>query len=355
VSDTPVLEASDISVRFDTPGGELEAVDDVSLSVSAGRTLAIVGESGSGKTVFTRAALGLLDGDRVRVTGTSRLAGTDLLTLPKRQRSRIWGRRIGLVSQNPMVALNPVVRIGRQITETLTRNLGLRGAAADRRATELLDAVGIPDPQRRLREYPHQLSGGLRQRVTIAMAISCEPDLLVADEPTTALDVTVQAQILELLKRLQAEHGMGMIFVTHDLGVVAGLADEIAVMYAGRVVERASTKDLFKRPRMWYTEGLLAATPQIGSVDEVLRSIEGRPPNMLDPPAGCRFHPRCQRASEQCQTRRPELASAGDGHVYECWHPIEVAAEPAALLTPRTAPREDREIDCQPRLQERLA
>ena len=234
-----LLRTENLTTYFRTRRGIVRAVDDVSFDVEAGTTLAIVGESGSGKSVLTRSLLGLHTTTNIdRADGRVFLDGVDLRTLPRRELRRIWGQRIGLVSQNPMVALNPVVRVGRQITEVLRKNLGLSVTAARARAVELLEAVGIPDPQRRMREYPHQLCGGLRQRVTIAIAISCEPDLLIADEPTTALDVTVQAQILALLRSLQQDRGMAMIFVSHDLGVVAGLADEIAVMYAGRIVER---------------------------------------------------------------------------------------------------------------------
>jgi peptide/nickel transport system ATP-binding protein len=243
----------------------------------------------------------------------------------------------GLVSQNPMVALNPVVRVGRQLTEGLRKNRGLSAGEARARAVELLDRVGIPDPRRRMAEYPHQLSGGLRQRVVIAIAISCEPDLLVADEPTTALDVTVQAQILVLLQSLQRDRNMAMVFISHDLGVVAGLADEIAVMYAGRIVEQAPALELFTSPRMPYTEGLLAATPRIGRAQAELRAISGRPPDMVDPPAGCRFHPRCARASDRCQQEAPQLELAAPGHRFACWHPVPIDA-PSDPAPPAPAP-----------------
>jgi oligopeptide/dipeptide ABC transporter ATP-binding protein len=318
----PLLRVTDLSVRFSTSAGVVEAVDRVTFEVQRGRTLAIVGESGSGKTVLTRAALGVLTDANTAVDGQVVFDGTDLLALAPRERAAVWGKRFGLISQNPMVALNPVVRVGRQMTESLRANLGLRSAAAEQRALELLDSVGVPDPRRRFREYPHQLSGGLRQRVTIAMAISCGPDLLVADEPTTALDVTVQAQILDLLQEIQREHGMALIFISHDLGVVAGLADDIAVMYAGRFAEQAPAVELFAAPRMPYTAGLLAATPRIGSTDELLYSIEGRPPNMLSPPGGCRFHPRCAEATDKCRSEAPVLEPAGPSHRFACWHPL---------------------------------
>jgi oligopeptide/dipeptide ABC transporter ATP-binding protein len=321
-----LLRVESLTTFFRTRRGIVRAVDDVSLDLAAGTTLAIVGESGSGKSVFTRSLLGLHTATNIeRADGRVFLDGIDLRALPRNELRRVWGQRIGLVSQNPMVALNPVVRVGRQITEVLRKNRGFSEAAARTRAVELLEAVGIPDPQRRMREYPHQLSGGLRQRVTIAIAISCEPDLLIADEPTTALDVTVQAQILALLRSLQRDRGMAMIFVSHDLGVVAGLADEIAVMYAGRIVEKAPTRALFQRPRMPYTEALLSSIPTIGHSGTRLRVIEGRPPDMVQPPPGCRFHPRCPYRGDRCTTDVPPLEGVTGDHIYACWHPLRGA------------------------------
>jgi oligopeptide/dipeptide ABC transporter ATP-binding protein len=318
-----LLRVEGLTTHFSTRRGTVRAVDDVSVDLEAGTTLAIVGESGSGKSVFTRSLLGLHTTTNIeRADGRVLLDGLDLRALPRRELRRICGQRIGLVSQNPMVALNPVVRVGRQVTEVLRKNRGFSEAAARTRAIELLEAVGIPDPQRRMREYPHQLSGGLRQRVTIAIAISCEPDLLIADEPTTALDVTVQAQILALLRSLQRDRGMAMIFVSHDLGVVAGLADDIAVMYAGRIVERAPTLALFQRPRMPYTEALLSSIPTIGHHGTRLRVIEGRPPDMVRPPSGCRFHPRCPYRGDGCSTAVPPLEEDADGRAFACWYPL---------------------------------
>jgi oligopeptide/dipeptide ABC transporter ATP-binding protein len=337
----PLLRVERLSTHFHTTRGIVRALDDVSFDLHAGETLAVVGESGSGKTVLNRSILGLHTATNLaRAEGRVLFDGIDLRTMPRRDLQRVWGQRIGLVSQNPMVALNPVVRVGRQITEVLRHNLGMAAGDANRRAVELLDSVGIPDPERRLREYPHQLSGGLRQRVTIAIAISCGPDLLIADEPTTALDVTVQAQILALLESLQRQHGMAMIFISHDLGVVAGLAHQVAVMYAGRIVERASAEALFGRPRMPYTEGLLAATPRIGQAGIALRVIEGRPPDMVHPPAGCRFHPRCSYAGDRCATEVPSLDELEPGHLAACWHPLTAPRSSATGTAPTTATAE---------------
>jgi oligopeptide/dipeptide ABC transporter ATP-binding protein len=328
-----LLRVEGLTTHLSTGRGVVRAVEDVSLELERSMTLAIVGESGSGKTVLTRSIMRLQPtASIVRSDGRVFLDGVDLMTLSTGQLRRVWGSRIGLVSQNPMTALNPVVRIGRQICEVISKNDGVGGREAKRRAIELLNWVEIPEPERRLGQYPHQLSGGLRQRVTIAIAISCRPDLLIADEPTTALDVTVQAQILALLERLQREHGMAMIFVSHDLGVVAGLADEIAVMYAGRIVERASGRQLFRHPRMRYSEALLAAAPRIGQAIGRLHTIPGRPPDMITPPSGCRFHPRCEYASDVCRTVEPMLNDAEDGHRFACWHPAgdDAAGEDAA-------------------------
>ena len=317
-----MLRVEGITTHLTTGRGVVRAVEDASFELEAGRTLALVGESGSGKTVLTRSIMRLLPASSVvRADGHVVFGGVDLMTLPPAQLRHVWGDRIGLVSQNPMTALNPVVRVGRQLCEVIRKDGGVSARAARQRAIELLTQVEIPEPERRLGQYPHQLSGGLRQRVTIAIALAGRPDLLIADEPTTALDVTVQAQILSLLGRLQRDHGMAMIFVSHDLGVVAGLADEIAVMYAGRIVERASSHQLFHGARMRYSEALLAAAPRIGRATSRLTTIPGRPPDMLSPPRGCRFHPRCAHATERCRASEPELVLAGEGHRFACWHP----------------------------------
>ena len=304
-----MLRVDGLTTHLRSNRGTVRAVDGVSLEVGRGATLAIVGESGCGKTMLTRSIMGMLDPRRLaQSSGQVWLEGVDLRALSRRDLRRVWGTRIGLVSQDPMVALNPVVRVGRQLTEVLTKNLGLSRREARDRAVELLQSVEIPDPVARLRQYPHQLSGGLRQRVTIAIAIACNPALLIADEPTTALDVTVQAQIVATLKRIQREHDMAMVFVSHDLGLVAALADEIAVMYAGRVVERAPTRELFRRPMMRYSEALLGSIPRIGSPAGRLATIEGRPPDMVAPPSGCRFHPRCRGG----RRRLPPAGAADD-------------------------------------------
>jgi oligopeptide/dipeptide ABC transporter ATP-binding protein len=330
----PLLRVEAITTHLSTGRGVVRAVEDASFELERGRTLALVGESGSGKTVLTRSIMRLHpNASVVRSGGRAVLDGTDLFTLAPKQLRRVWGKHIGLVSQNPMTALNPVVRIGRQICEVIKNTDGVGGSEAERRATELLAWVEIPDPERRLAQYPHELSGGLRQRVTIAIAIACRPDLLIADEPTTALDVTVQAQILALLRRLQREHGMAMIFVSHDLGVVAGLADEIAVMYAGRIVERAPASALFRTPRMRYSEALLTAAPRMGHVGGRLSTIPGRPPDMSAPPPGCRFHPRCSFATETCRVDEPRLVAAEGRHLFACWHPA--GGDNDAVLTAR--------------------
>ena len=317
-----LLSVEGLTTHLATGRGVVRAVEDVSLELDRGRTLALVGESGSGKTILTRSIMRLNpNASVVRADGRVLLDGLDLMRLSPAKLRRVWGSSIGLVSQNPMTALNPVVRIGRQMCEVIKANDGVGSREAERRAIELLSWVEIPEPERRLQQYPHELSGGLRQRVTIAIAISCRPDLLIADEPTTALDVTVQAQIVALLKRLQREHGMAMIFVTHDLGVVAGIADEIAVMYAGRIVERATARELFRDPRMRYSEALLAAAPRVGHNAQRLSTIGGRPPDMITPPPGCRFHPRCAHATDECHTDEPRLADTGDGHWFACWNP----------------------------------
>ena len=307
-------------MEFRTERGRLRAVDGVSFELEAGRTLGLVGESGCGKTVMSRSLLKLhpVAGGRIVFDGR------DLLTLDEAELREVRGREISIVFQDPMTSLNPVLTIGEQIVETLTHHLRMGRRAARDRARELLAAMGIPSPGARLGEYPHQLSGGMRQRVTIAMALACEPKLLIADEPTTALDVTVQAQILDLLQRQQAERGMAMILVSHDLGVVAGRTDDIAVMYAGRIVERAPTGLLFARPRMPYTESLLRAVPRLDLPSHTrLLAIAGAPPDLVDLPPGCRFQPRCPRAGERCRVEEPDLTRTADAeHWYACFYPV---------------------------------
>ncbi len=320
-----ILEVRGLSVDFDTPRGQLHALDSVDLDVRRGTTLAVVGESGSGKSVLSRTILRLLPPSAGVAPGARVLFdGENLLALDRAAIRSVRGRRIAMVFQDPMTALNPVRTIGSQLAEGLRLHLGMKPAAAHERAVELLATVGIASPAQRARQYPHQLSGGMRQRVVIAMAIACEPELLIADEPTTALDVTVQADILDLLGRLQAERHMTMILITHDLGIAAGRADEIAVMYAGRVVEKAATRDIFRRPRMPYTAALLRSIPRLDDPPHArLFTIPGRPPVVFGDTAGCRYAPRCERADATCTERTPAMATDESGHGYRCWHPLE--------------------------------
>ncbi|HLG48720.1 MAG TPA: ABC transporter ATP-binding protein [Reyranella sp.] len=319
----PLLSIEAVSVSLPTPRGLLHAVDGVDLAVEAGRTLGVVGESGCGKTMLSRAILQLLP-KSATLKGRVMFNGRDLARLPAEELRRLRGPELAVIFQDPMTSLNPVLTIGTQIVETLQVHLGLDAANAARRATELLAEVGIPAPGQRLRQYPHQLSGGMRQRVAIAIALSCEPKLLIADEPTTALDVTVQAQILDLLAREQKRRHMAMILITHDLGVVAGRTDEVAVMYAGRVVERAPTPRLFRHMRMPYTEALLAAIPKLDSAPHTpLPAIGGRPPDPTRPLPGCSFAPRCKYADDVCEHTKPALDDPeGAGALFACWHPL---------------------------------
>ena len=328
----PLLEVVDLMTHFRTPRGTVRAVDGVSFSLQHGKTLGIVGESGSGKSVLSRTIIGILAKDGSVVTrGRVLFEGRDLLALSEREMRDVRGKHIAMVFQDPMSSLNPVKRVGVQIGEVLTRHLGLRGKAADQRAVELLASVGIPSPYERLHQYPHQLSGGMRQRVAIAIALACEPKLLIADEPTTALDVTIQAQILDLLQRQRLARNMTMILISHDLGVVAGHTDAVAVMYAGQMVERAGTRALFRDCRMPYTEALIRSAPNLPDPPHTrLRAIPGRPPDMVDPPQGCRFSPRCDYATDRCRTSPPSRATDADSaHLYACWHPVGASPEAA--------------------------
>jgi len=319
----PLLDVVDLVTHFYTEQAVVRAVDGVSLRLEQGRTLGIVGESGSGKTILSRSIMGLLPRRNVVRRGEVRFQGRDIAKLAERELSRIWGADIAMVFQDPMTSLNPVVRLGRQLTEHIQVHTGVGKKEARNRAVDLLRSVGIPEARRRLREYPHQLSGGMRQRVMIAVALACGPKLLLADEPTTALDVTVQAQILDLLTAQQEERHMGMILVTHDLGVVAGRTDEIAVMYAGKVVEKAPTRTLFTDMRMPYTEALIQSIPRLANPSHTrLTVIPGRPPDLGRPLAGCRFAPRCAYAQDRCSVEEPPLVEAAPGHSYACWYPV---------------------------------
>ncbi len=320
--DGPLLDVTDLRTRFRSPRGMVRAVDGVTFSLERGKTLGIVGESGSGKTVLSRSLMGLLPPGTER-TGSVRFEDRELLTLPREELRAYWGTQMAMVFQDPMTSLNPVMRIGKQITESLRFHFDITKGYANETAVALLRSVGIPEPQRRMRQYPHELSGGMRQRVMIAIALACGPKLLLADEPTTALDVTVQAQILDLLQSLQRERFMAMILVTHDLGVVAGRADEIAVMYAGRIVERAPTAELFANVHMPYTEALLRSIPRIEETSHTrLAAIPGRPPDLVNPPPGCPFAPRCEYAQDKCRAEAPPLVEATPGHEYACWFPV---------------------------------
>jgi peptide/nickel transport system ATP-binding protein len=327
VSSPALLSVNDVAVELPTPRGNLRAVDHVDLALCAGKTLGIVGESGCGKTVLSRAILQLLP-KKAKLSGRVIFDGQDLVRLKPEALRKLRARSMAVVFQDPMTSLNPVLTIGTQLIETLQEHLELDAADAKRRSAELLAAVGIPAPEQRLSHYPHQLSGGMRQRVAIAIALSCEPKLLIADEPTTALDVTIQAQILDLLAREQRRRHMAMILITHDLGIVAGRTDEVAVMYAGRVVERAPTQVLFKNMHMPYTAALLAAIPRLDAAPHTsLPAILGRPPDPTRPLQGCAFAPRCRYAYEQCVREKPALVTAElSGHQYACFHPLLIAA-----------------------------
>jgi peptide/nickel transport system ATP-binding protein len=331
--DGALLEVTDIKTHFRSPRGLVRAVDGVSFSLERGRTLGIVGESGCGKTVLSRSIMGLLPRKNVIREGSIRFEDREIGDLGPDEMRNIWGSQMAMVFQDPMTALNPVMRVGRQITESLLYHLDISKSYANELALALLASVGIPEPQRRLREYPHQLSGGMRQRVMIAIALACGPKLLFADEPTTALDVTVQAQILDLLQAQQRERFMGMILVTHDLGVVAGRADEIAVMYAGKVVEKGPARVLFTDMKMPYTEALLQSIPKIDDKSHTrLRVIGGRPPALISPPKGCRFAPRCPYAQDKCIDEEPPLLPASTpGHEFRCWFPVGTPEGKAAL------------------------
>ena len=319
-----LLEVSELKTHFKTAAGIVRAVDGVSLTLDRGRTLGIVGESGSGKSVLSRSIMGLLPAHNVVREGSVRFEGNELTGLDADAMRRFWGVELAMVFQDPMTSLNPVMRIGNQITESLRYHLGMEKDEANATALNLLRSVGIPEPQQRMRQYPHELSGGMRQRVVIAIALACGPKLLFADEPTTALDVTVQARILDLLQRQQRERHMAMVLVTHDLGVVAGRTHDIAVMYAGKIVETAPTATLFRSVRMPYTEALLQSIPKLDYVSHTrLTVIPGRPPNLIHPPKGCKFAPRCAYAQERCMDEDPPLFEAETpGHQYRCFFPV---------------------------------
>lgn len=315
-----LLEIDNLVTEFDTDEGRVRAVDGVSFSVEEGETVGIVGESGCGKSVTALSIMRLLPQPMGQIAGgTVRFQGRDLATLPLEEMQKIRGNEIGMVFQEPMTALNPVHTIGKQLTEVFLLHRDISANQAIRMGVEILARVGIPSPDVRMGEYPHQLSGGMRQRVVIAMALACEPALLIADEPTTALDVTIQAQILELIRDLQAEMGMAVILITHDLGVIAETSDDVVVMYAGRIAEQGSVYDIFDQPSHPYTQGLLASIPRLDTEPKSrLSIIEGMVPSLQDLPSGCRFHNRCPHAQDSCQQQAPGIELIADGHTVGC-------------------------------------
>jgi peptide/nickel transport system ATP-binding protein len=333
-SGQPLLVVENLRTMFDTPRGVLRAVDGVSFTLDRGETLGIVGESGSGKSVLVRSIMNLLANNSFVPDGSKVIFdGRDVRKLSRPEAKHFWGTEMAMVFQDPMTSLNPVKRIGTQITESIQFHLKLSRKAAIDRAIDLMNQVKIPEPRRRLEQYPHELSGGMRQRVTIAIALACEPRLLIADEPTTALDVTVQKQILDLLWRLQEEHDMAMILITHDLGVVAGQADRVAVMYGGQLVEVADTDVLVAHVRHPYTEALLNSIPKVDQPSHTrLDAISGRPPDMVNLPKGCRFAPRCRYALEDCLDKNPELLETEQlGHRSRCFVPVGTPEGESAL------------------------
>jgi oligopeptide/dipeptide ABC transporter ATP-binding protein len=320
----PILQVEGLRTEFKTADGPAIAVDGVSYELYPSETLAIVGESGSGKSVTALSIMGLIPNPPGRVTGgTVHFGEQDLLTLKDEDLQKIRGRQIAMIFQEPMTSLTPVLSIGRQLTEAIIEHMGLNARSARERAVEMLSLVNVPEPANRLKQFPHQLSGGMVQRVMIAMALSCNPSVLIADEPTTALDVTIQAQILDLMRRLQEDFDTGIVLITHDMGVVAEMADRVIVMYCGRTVEKAPVNAIFETPRHPYTRGLLAALPTLGASGEVgdhrLNEIPGIVPPLTDLPAGCRFAPRCAYATERCRADYPPFVEKAPGHWVACW------------------------------------
>jgi oligopeptide/dipeptide ABC transporter ATP-binding protein len=336
-ADGPLLDVRGLTTRFPTERGPLTAVDDVSFSVDHGEIFGLVGESGSGKTATIRSLIGLVPRPGKVEAGSARYLGQDLLRLDERRLRRIRGREIAMVSQDPATALNPVMRVETQIVEMILAHGVATRAKAREQAIGLLRAVGIPAPEQRLRDYPHQFSGGMAQRVVIAIAIAANPHLLLADEPTTALDVTIQDQILALLVRLQRERGMGMILVTHNLGVVAETCDRVGVMYAGQLVEVAPIAEILRQPRHPYTLGLLSCVPRVERRSNDLRPIPGAIPDLVNPPAGCRFHPRCAFATNECRVGTMSLLPVGPGHWSACIHHDHLASTTGQIKTPAVA------------------
>lgn len=326
-----LLEVRNLRTHFRTAEGAVRAVEDVSFTLDEGETLAIVGESGSGKSVTSLSIMRLLPPGAARHSGSIALRGIDLLSLSERDMRKIRGNDVSMIFQEPMTSLNPVLTIGRQIAETLILHQGLSKAAARSRAIDMLRLVDIPAPERRIDEYPHQLSGGMRQRVMIAIALACNPKLLIADEPTTALDVTIQAQVLDLMRDLQRRTGTAIILITHDLGVVANNADRVIVMYAGHTVEEATTEELFAQPLHPYTRGLMGTIPKLGAslaagAPTRLREIPGQVPSLRRPIIGCAFAGRCERATDLCRSHAPALEAKAPGHLAACHHTVNGVA-----------------------------
>ena len=322
-----LLEIENLSVEFPSRSSVLHAVEGVSLSLDAGDVLGIVGESGSGKSVTMMALMGLVPYPGRVTASKMRFDGHDLLGLSTKERNRLTGKDVAMIFQEPTTSLNPCFSVGFQLAETLRVHLGMDSKAAKRRSIELLEQVGISDPETRLKAYPHQLSGGMNQRVMIAMAIACNPKLLIADEPTTALDVTIQAQILDLLRSLQRERGMALVLITHNMGVVSDMAQRVAVMYAGQIMEQQPAQALFQRPRHPYTEALMAALPERSDGSARLATIPGMVPGLYDRPTGCLFAPRCNYADDDCRGQRPGLVN-GLQAVVRCHHPLNLSGQP---------------------------
>lgn len=324
MSNDVLIKVEDLKTYFYTEDGVVPAVDGVSFSIEAGKTLGLVGESGCGKSVTSLSIMRLIPPPGRIVGGRIIFDGINLIDLPESEMRKIRGNKISMIFQEPMTSLNPVFTVGSQIAEAIQLHQGLDRNSAMERAVELMRLVGIPSPELRVKDYPHQLSGGMRQRVMIAMALACNPKLLIADEPTTALDVTIQAQILELIKELREKFGMSVLLITHNLGVVAETADNVAVMYAGRIVEYGTVRDIFKNPLHPYTWGLLQAIPRLDTTRERLLTIEGTVPDMLSLPMGCKFAPRCMFVKPKCEESEPPLEEISPGHFSRCWRSKEI-------------------------------